>query len=1036
SQGSSTTSDPSSSSPVSVSVATLTKILTNAPAPSSPSQTQNGAASSLKVAISTKALALSFQLTIEPWETDRPAPGDTIFFNMIIEPGDPRVVDIIVFNGALGNHTIIFEDDRLLRTGDEDATGFDLPHFPPGTQYTGRLGRPKTQGREILAESRPFEIFPAGTKPSTATSTGTRLWSLLIFVTLFSSPASAEFTIEVIDTNKGSLFPGSKLDYLITSGDDPTDVDLHLYNLDTQFSALVEPGVAPEQNGTFMGHFRIGLETPPRSQSYLAFSKAFAIFAPLPDPSNPPPPTSAPPSASQTHSSPNSPPTTTITTQLPPASTTRLTTSGRTSATSTLPSTRSTPNLPTARPPSASSGASSSSASASTTRSSDITNVPAPTSSGRTPLDAGQDTQPRAIETQVNVPAIVGTTVGVVVAVGIALWIFLCWRRFKRKSKGIPQPFPFLIVPPLRVLPSPSAGAQQPSPQQTSSLSTIPESLIEPYFDDTERHAEFLRRERDRIDNQLAELERNKLRQGSSSKRSAFSAVASSSASTTTSPSSSNGSSAGPSDLLEELNMMREKVRRLEAARDANPPPFDENPSPSQSSSFGLDPARRPSALDSKSALRSQPHSFHLYRLVSIGVLIIPAHGYTITVTTPSNNRPRPGDNLFYDITRGPSDTVTIVDIHLADGNRGNSSLIFGSSDLTKSTDASAGFPIPGVPPGSAYTIRLLDASNKNRLADSATFQIFAIDSPSGSSLPPATLPPAASTSTPTQSPTTAPSETVTASKKSTPIGPIIGGVLGGLLAIVLILLALLLLGRRKKRRLSYYESNNKPRPITPPPNGEVKPFTVRPSEPPTDIDGTESTTNLTYTASTRTATTGARTTMSEKARLAQAQAQARFRPVQDIHSQPNAPSSPTGSAAARAEELRMERDRLNRLIADLENRTVSSPSTFGSASTYTFASSSNQTGVSSGDSRDHHLAEQVAALREQIQRMEARQTQHTSQQQFSSATSNAGFTDYEPPPGYEPPPSSNATAVHPASPRASTMVARASGVDRKDMPE
>ncbi|KAF9035187.1 hypothetical protein BJ165DRAFT_1510710 [Panaeolus papilionaceus] len=419
--------------------------------------------------------------------------------------------------------------------------------------------------------------------------------------------------------------------------------------------------------------------------------------------------------------------------------------------------------------------------------------------------------------------------------------------------------------------------------------------------------------------------------------------------------------------------------------------------------------------------------SFYIYRIVSLGAFILPSYAYTITTKTLTD-RPTVGDNLFYEIVLESSDTITIVDIHLADGSRGNSSLVFGSSDLNKPTDARAGFPIPAVPPGSSYTVRILAANNKRRLADSASFEIFARGASSPTSLGPTTLPSSGPTSTPSQSHTNTPGDNAQAStKKSTPVGPIIGGVLGGLLAIVLILLALLLMGRRKKKkRMSYYESNNKPRPITPPPLGEVKPFVVNHPELPSSTDA-DSTTNL----STITAATGNRTAMGEKARLAQAQARSRSnRDIRSLQTTNASPSSPVPSSS-RADELRIERDRLNRMIADLENRTISSPSTLGGMSTFTFVSSSAQSGSSSGDSRDHQLAEQVAALREQIQRMEARQAQQpTSPQNFSSATSNTGYTDYEPPPGYEPPPSSTTSPTAVASPDASQP--RPSDLDRK----
>ncbi|KAF9035190.1 hypothetical protein BJ165DRAFT_1510719 [Panaeolus papilionaceus] len=103
---------------------------------------------------------LAFKIEIEPYKTDRPAPGDTLFYNIVIEQGDPKVVDFILYNGDLDNSTIIFEDMRLV--GDQDASGYDIPFVPPGKKYTGRLGRVKTRGREVLIESDPFEIWPVG----------------------------------------------------------------------------------------------------------------------------------------------------------------------------------------------------------------------------------------------------------------------------------------------------------------------------------------------------------------------------------------------------------------------------------------------------------------------------------------------------------------------------------------------------------------------------------------------------------------------------------------------------------------------------------------------------------------------------------------------------------------------------------------------------------------------------------------------------------------------------------------------------------
>ncbi|KAF9035188.1 hypothetical protein BJ165DRAFT_1510714 [Panaeolus papilionaceus] len=365
-----------------------------------------------------------------------------------------------------------------------------------------------------------------------------------------------------------------------------------------------------------MGNFRIAMDTPPRdnyslaifqisTQEYLAFSTPFEIFPPEPPPSTTAPndptltPTSQPPISPPPLPSPSTPPPTPSNTQVPSTRTGRTPTQTL-SATASRPATtfvttRSPPALPSSSP-------------SATTQTSNVASPPAPTSPGRPPLDAGQGTEPKSAEPQVDVSAIVGGTVGTVVAAGIVFWIFMCWRKHKRRSKGIPRPFPFLIVPPLRVLPPPSPSGLEPSPMRENSLYTIQESVTGSRFDDVDRQAEFLIRERQRIDAKLAELERS--RQGTRSKRSALSATASSSsgsASASASPSSSSASTLTPFDLLQELNAMREKVRQLEAARDAHPPSFDDN-STSQLLSATHDPPT-PGPSNTKAALRSNSHS-------------------------------------------------------------------------------------------------------------------------------------------------------------------------------------------------------------------------------------------------------------------------------------------------------------------------------------------------------------------------------------------------------------------------------------------
>ncbi|PPQ84817.1 hypothetical protein CVT24_002924 [Panaeolus cyanescens] len=159
---------PDSSPPV-----TITKLvvpaLSTSPLPQTTSSQSSSSSTFFWIALCTSRLA-AFRIEVEPYDTDRPAPGETIFYNVFIEPGDPRVVDFVLYNGDLDNSTIIFHDLRLV--GDEDASGFDIPFVPPGKKYTGRLTRPNTGGRTVFIESAPFEIWPAGTLPSTATPSG------------------------------------------------------------------------------------------------------------------------------------------------------------------------------------------------------------------------------------------------------------------------------------------------------------------------------------------------------------------------------------------------------------------------------------------------------------------------------------------------------------------------------------------------------------------------------------------------------------------------------------------------------------------------------------------------------------------------------------------------------------------------------------------------------------------------------------------------------------------------------------------------
>lgn len=70
-------------------------------------------------------------MTTQPWQTDRPAPGLTLFYDIQVEQDDPVLVDILLFNGNLGNTTTIFGNSDLRKQDDRNA-GFDIPFVPPG----------------------------------------------------------------------------------------------------------------------------------------------------------------------------------------------------------------------------------------------------------------------------------------------------------------------------------------------------------------------------------------------------------------------------------------------------------------------------------------------------------------------------------------------------------------------------------------------------------------------------------------------------------------------------------------------------------------------------------------------------------------------------------------------------------------------------------------------------------------------------------------------------------------------------------------
>ncbi|KAF9482853.1 hypothetical protein BDN70DRAFT_379373 [Pholiota conissans] len=121
-----------------------------------------------------------------------------------------------------------------------------------------------------------------------------------------------------------------------------------------------------------------------------------------------------------------------------------------------------------------------------------------------------------------------------------------------------------------------------------------------------------------------------------------------------------------------------------------------------------------------------------LYLRLSLGFLALSAHlllfasAYTINVGPATSALLTPGQTLTYTITLESGDTVVLVDILFVNGNLGNTTNIALNSDLSKAADRTGDYLIPSVPPGKLYSVRLVNASTKELLKDSTTFEVFA----------------------------------------------------------------------------------------------------------------------------------------------------------------------------------------------------------------------------------------------------------------------------------------------------------------------
>jgi hypothetical protein len=73
--------------------------------------------------------AFAYNITTKLNQNDRPAPGFVMFVDIEFQPDEPTGVDMLLFNGNLGNTTALLR--RLLLTNNNNL-GFTIPFVPPG----------------------------------------------------------------------------------------------------------------------------------------------------------------------------------------------------------------------------------------------------------------------------------------------------------------------------------------------------------------------------------------------------------------------------------------------------------------------------------------------------------------------------------------------------------------------------------------------------------------------------------------------------------------------------------------------------------------------------------------------------------------------------------------------------------------------------------------------------------------------------------------------------------------------------------------
>ncbi|EAU85416.2 hypothetical protein CC1G_07110 [Coprinopsis cinerea okayama7 len=400
-------------------------------------------------------------------------------------------------------------------------------------------------------------------------------------------------------------------------------------------------------------------------------------------------------------------------------------------------------------------------------------------------------------------------------------------------------------------------------------------------------------------------------------------------------------------------------------------------------------------------------------------------------------DRPTAGIALYFETSGSrTSEDPEVVNVLIRDPRQGNNTLIIGELNIEEEPDI--GFHLPDLPPGNGYIIRIVDPSSNRVLADSATFEIFPPGTPPSENYS-STAGTGPTTSTHTViSPSRSPGASNNGDKEDgggSQLGVIIGGAVGGFAIVVLFFVLLwLLLRKRKPKQPELAPFNPDSTPMHPQifsgapkdKDGVISPFFI-PTADGGNAAHTPFTESIPLTPSSLSADNSGVfvSASSEKARL-RAQQTMRDRAMYNASSSSSGqarseaggsaagssdnllasrkhqhqqfvypPSSSSGSetkgharansgtsarmAAARAEQLRRERERIDREIAELENQSAySGGSAIGSA----------YGGVSQGS---EDLVAQIAMLREQVGRIERER-----------AITGHGY-ELEPPPEYVP---------------------------------